>query len=372
MGGMRRKIPKFLDSLRLYVKGGAGGMGYPKYGGFGGAGGDVYVVGKEGSALKEIKNKFPEKRIIAGNGNNAHQRCIVGVKGRDVTIEAPLGVVLYDQVGNKVGELNTENDKYKVVSGGLGGCPDTGFSGLKGESQVITFDLKLIADVGLVGFPNAGKSTLLSILSNARPKIASYPFTTIQPEIGIMQYNDYRSISLADLPGLIEGAHVNVGMGHKFLKHIERTKLLLIVVDVGGFRLSAKYPSRTCLETIILLNKELELYNQELLNYPAMLIVNKMDKKDSLSIYEKICDTVTNLEDVFHEVPETIRPTQPFEFQRVIGISAKNGEAKEINLVREYIREILDENINKNTDEEDLALVKYYNTILKEKGPKIV
>ncbi|XP_073969973.1 GTP-binding protein 10 isoform X2 [Rhodnius prolixus] len=371
MGGIRRKIPKFIDSLRLYLKAGAGGMGYPKYGGVGGAGGDIYIVAKEGSTLKEIKNKFPEKRIAAGNGSNAHQRCIVGLKGRDVTIQAPLGIVLYDQVGNKVGELNQEGDRYRVVAGGLGGCPDTGFSGLKGESQLMTLDLKLIADVGLVGFPNAGKSTLISKLSNAKPKIASYPFTTVQPQLGIIKYSDDRSISIADLPGLIEGAHINVGMGHKFLKHIERTKLLLVVVDVGGFRLSTKYSSRSCLETIILLNKELELYKQELLNYPAILVVNKMDQNGSQSVYEEICETVKNLEGVFPEVPETIRPAQPFEFQRVVGISAKNGDAKEINLVKEHIREVLDQNMIENNDQ-DLALVKYFNTVLKEKGPKIV
>ncbi|KRT80231.1 50S ribosome-binding GTPase, partial [Oryctes borbonicus] len=133
--------------------------------------------------------------------------------------------------------------------------PKNGFLGSEGQNYSIKLDLKLISDIGLVGFPNAGKSTLLKAVSHAKPKIASYPFTTVRPNVGIMIYKDFRQISMADLPGLIEGAHANRGMGHRFLKHVERTKIILLVVDINGFQLSPQHEHRTCLDTIVLLNK---------------------------------------------------------------------------------------------------------------------
>jgi Obg family GTPase CgtA len=150
-------------------------------------------------------------------------------------------------------------------------------------------------DIGLVGFPNAGKSTLLKAVSHAKPKIASYPFTTVRPNVGIINYKDLREISMADLPGLIEGAYANKGMGHRFLKHVERTKLLLLIVDINGFQLSPQYPHRSCLETILLLNKELELYNKDLLEKPSMLLINKMDTENAQQKYVEIKDSLQNI-----------------------------------------------------------------------------
>ena len=135
---------------------------------------------------------------------------------------------------------------------------------------------QLIADLGLVGFPNAGKSTLLKAISNARPKIASYPFTTIKPNLGHMSYEDEREITMADLPGLIEGAHINLGLGHRFLKHVERTTCNVFVIDIQGFQLNANSVHRTAFETLVLLNKELEMYNPDLLQKPSICLVNKV------------------------------------------------------------------------------------------------
>ena len=165
---------------------------------------------------------------------------------------------------------------------GAGGCSGSSFIGTKGNVRNITLDLKIIADIGLVGFPNAGKSTLLKAISNARPKIASYPFTTIMPQIGVLEYSDYRQITVADLPGLIENAHKNIGMGHQFLKHVERTRLLMLIVDINGFQLSQKHQRRNCLENVYSLNKELELYDSTLLEKPSILLVNKMDLDGSI------------------------------------------------------------------------------------------
>ncbi|GFR08311.1 GTP-binding protein 10 [Trichonephila clavata] len=179
---------------------------------------------------------------------------ILGSPGEDVVIDCPPGVtaVANDYV---IGELNQIGDKLLLARGGCGGGPQNGFIGQKGQGVPLTLDLKLLADVGFVGYPNAGKSTLLSALSNAKPKIANYPFTTIAPNIGMLCYDDFRKISAADLPGLIEGAHMNYGMGHKFLKHCVRTKILLFVVDIDGFRLNPNTPHRTAFETVMLLNR---------------------------------------------------------------------------------------------------------------------
>uniref|UniRef100_A0A2H8TF91 GTP-binding protein 10 n=1 Tax=Melanaphis sacchari TaxID=742174 RepID=A0A2H8TF91_9HEMI len=268
---------RFLDSLRIHVKAGNGGFGFPRYGGEGGKGGDVCFVATEGMTLKDFLKKCPQKKIRAEMGGNSHSRRILGQSGEDKKINVPTGIIVYNDKNLLVGELNEPDSELIVGKGGDGGNKTNGYYGLKGESKSIKLELKLIADIGLVGFPNAGKSTLLKAISNAKPKIASYPFTTIRPNIGIMTYDDLQQISMADLPGLIEGAHCNIGMGHRFLRHVERTKLLVVVVDINGFQLNPKHKFRSCLDTVVLLNKELELYKEELLDKPAMLVINKMD-----------------------------------------------------------------------------------------------
>ncbi|XP_043249909.1 GTP-binding protein 10 homolog isoform X2 [Colletes gigas] len=332
--GYIKKLPRkfktrgLVDSLYIHVKGGFGGSGLPRYGGIGGKGGDVCVISKEGLTLEVVKSRLKDKKIKAEPGGASTSMGIIGVPGADLNINVPVGITVYD----------TNNIKL----GGIGGCEDTGFCGLKGENRSIILDLKLIADIGLVGFPNAGKSTLLNAVSKAKPKIADYPFTTIKPQIGTILYQDCRQISIADLPGLIEGAHANRGMGHRFLKHIERTKLLLFIVDIQGFQISYQYKHRSCLETILLLNKEIELYKPDLLERPSMIILNKMDTNGANKIYDEIKEKLSNLSEIVSEFDEGMQPKKVVQFDDILTTSLISKNKTEIQEIKEKIRNIID------------------------------
>nr|XP_033338786.1 GTP-binding protein 10 homolog isoform X5 [Megalopta genalis] len=331
-----------IDSLRVHVTGGPGGSGLPRYGGIGGAGGNVFIVSKEDLTLEKVKSKLKSFKLKAGPGGESTSRGIIGTPGTDLSISVPVGITVYDGNNVKLGEVNSEGANVLVAKGGLGGCESTGYCGLKGESRTIILDLRLIADVGLVGFPNAGKSTFLNTVSKAKPKIASYPFTTIRPQIGIVNYTDHRQISIADLPGLIEGAHINKGMGHKFLKHVERTKLLLFIVDIQGFQLSHKYKHRSCLETILSLNREIELYKPDLLKKPAMLLINKMDTKDSNKTFNEIKSKLNNLSQIASEFDESIESENFLQFDEILATSLISKDKNEIELIKEKLRDIID------------------------------
>ncbi|XP_038171352.1 GTP-binding protein 10 isoform X1 [Arvicola amphibius] len=335
-----RKYGNFIDNLRIFAKGGSGGMGYPRLGGEGGRGGDVWVVAHKHMTLKQLKNKYPQKRFVAGGGANSRVSALKGSKGKDCEIPVPVGVSVTDENGRIIGELNKEEDRMLVAKGGLGGKLHTNFLPLKGQKRIIHLDLKVIADVGLVGFPNAGKSSLLSQVSHARPEIADYAFTTLKPELGKIMYNDFKQISVADLPGLIEGAHMNKGMGHKFLKHLERTRQLLFVVDISGFQLSSVTPYRTAFETIILLTKELELYKEELQTKPALLAVNKMDLPDAQVKLDELMEQLQNPTDFLHLFEKSMLPEKAVEFQHIVPISAVTGEG--IEELKSCVRKSLD------------------------------
>uniref|UniRef100_H2ZNJ7 GTP-binding protein 10 n=1 Tax=Ciona savignyi TaxID=51511 RepID=H2ZNJ7_CIOSA len=207
---------------------------------------------------------------------------------------------------------------------------------------------RFVADTGQNSrFPNAGKSTLLSRLSNASPKVASYPFTTITPQIGLIQYPDFRKIQLADLPGLVEGACLNKGRGHSFLKHIERTKLLLFVVDIHGFQLSPKHQFRDALETLQLLTEELKLYDETLLSKPSLLAVNKMDLPGSEKVYQELIDELNKWEGkiILPSFPKICHPidtesNEIMKFKEVFPISAQTGIGSQELTTR--IRELID------------------------------
>ncbi|XP_075683754.1 GTP-binding protein 10 [Rhinoderma darwinii] len=344
-----RKYGNFVDNLRILVKGGAGGMGLPRLGGEGGKGGDVWVVAKNGVTMKHVKDKFPQKRFVGCVGGNSSVRALKGPSGDDRQVDVPVGVVITTDDGRKMGELDGEGDKLRVARGGQGGGFRTDFLPSKGLKRIIRLDMKLIADVGLVGFPNAGKSSLLSSVSHAKPQIADYPFTTVRPEVGKIMYPDFKQISVADLPGLIEGAHINRGMGHKFLKHVERTKQLLFVVDVSGFQLSFKTPFRTAFETVQLLMLELELYKEELLDKPALLAVNKMDLPDAEDKFQELMKQLKNPEDYLHTLPEELVPERQINFKRIVPISVASNQG--IQDLTRCIRRSLDEQADVETQE---------------------
>uniref|UniRef100_UPI0037E946A4 GTP-binding protein 10 n=1 Tax=Semicossyphus pulcher TaxID=241346 RepID=UPI0037E946A4 len=336
-----RKYANFVDNLRLYVHGGSGGMGLPRLGGKGGDGGDVWVVASKSMTLRRIKDKYPQKRFVGGSGANSSIRALKGEKGKDKEVCAPVGITVTTDDGRILGELNAEGDRLKVAKGGHGGSFYSAFEPSKGAAKHIRLDLKLIADLGLVGFPNAGKSSLLTAMSNATPQIANYAFTTLKPEIGKLMYKDYMQISVADLPGLIEGAHINKGMGHKFLKHVERTKQLLFVVDVSGFQLASKTPFRSAFEAVQLLTKELELYKEELVSKPALLVVNKMDLPDAEEKLSELKEQLQNPDDFSDLLPADMKPKNYLSFRHVLPVSALTGFG--IDHLKSCIRESIDE-----------------------------
>lgn len=320
-----RKYGRFIDNLRLYVRGGSGGMGFPRLGGRGGDGGDVWVVATKDMTLRKVKDQNPQKRFVAGVGGNSSVRALKGMRGKDCCVPAPVGITITTDEGKFIGNLDVPGDSVKVAKGGSGGSYHSLFNPSKAKPKHIRLDLKLIADMGLVGFPNAGKSSLLTALSNATPEIASYAFTTVKPEIGKLMYSDHKQVSVADLPGLIEGAHLNKGMGHKFLKHVERTKQLLFVVDVSGFQLASKTPFRSAFEAVQLLTKELELYKEELVSKPALLVVNKMDLPDATEKLAELKIQLQNPEGFCHILDDDMIPNEFINFTHIIPVSALTG-----------------------------------------------
>lgn len=288
----------FVDKARITVKGGDGGNGCCSFrrekfvpkggpdGGDGGAGGSVILettTGEQSLVDLVFNRHFQGERGPHGKGKTLHGR-----KGQDRVIKVPVGTVVTDiDTGEQIVDLDRENMSFVVAAGGKGGRGNARFTssvnrapreceeGEPGEERNIELELKTIADIGLVGFPNAGKSTLLRALSHARPKVAPYPFTTLHPVVGVMEFPDFSRISVADIPGLIDGAHDNVGLGHEFLKHIERTKMLAYVLDTAGV------DGRTPWEDFRALQNELELYMKGLSKRPAVVIANKMDLPES-------------------------------------------------------------------------------------------
>jgi GTPase len=284
----------FIDEVRILVKAGDGGNGClafrrEKYvprggpsGGDGGRGGDVVLVASEHrNTLLQFRFN-PEHKAERGRHGEGSNR--TGAEGHSIEVEVPVGTVVYDEsTGERLHDFTAAGERFTVARGGKGGRGNARFAtsthqaptehepGKPGEEKRLRLELKLLADVALVGFPNAGKSTLISRLSAARPKIADYPFTTLEPHLGVVQMENYRTFVVADIPGLIEGAHLGAGLGIQFLRHIERTRLLAILVDVSEG--SARLPVDD-FETVL---RELASFSEDLVRKPMLVVATKLD-----------------------------------------------------------------------------------------------
>lgn len=284
----------FLDEVKIFVRSGDGGNGLvafrrEKYvpkggpaGGDGGRGANVVFIVDEG--LRTFMDYRYQKKFVAPNGENGMSKGMHGRKSKDLYLKVPPGTVIRDtDTGEVLADLVEHEQEVIVARGGRGGrgncrfatpsnpAPEIAENGEPGEERNLTLELKLMADVGLVGFPSVGKSTLLSITSKAKPKIADYHFTTLAPNLGVVETKDHRSFVMADLPGLIEGASQGVGLGHQFLRHIERTKVIVHVIDMSAT------DGRDPYEDYKVINAELGEYNMRLLERPQVVVANKMD-----------------------------------------------------------------------------------------------
>lgn len=284
----------FYDKARIFVKGGDGGNGCvamrrEKYvpeggpwGGDGGRGGDIVFQADEG--LRTLVDFRYKRHYKAERGKHGEGKNRYGLSADDLVVRLPVGTVIRDEdSGELVADLVTNGQKVVVARGGRGGrgnahfatpnnkAPKMAEKGEPGEERWLSLELKLLADVGLVGYPNAGKSTLISKVSAAKPKIANYPFTTITPNLGVVRVENGRSFVMADIPGLIEGAHEGAGLGHEFLRHVERTRLLIHVLDTAGSE------GRDPVEDFKVTNRELVLYNPVIGSRPQVIAANKID-----------------------------------------------------------------------------------------------
>ena len=334
-----------LDEVKIFVRSGDGGNGLvafrrEKYvpkggpaGGDGGRGANVVFIVDEG--LRTFMDYRYQKKFVAPNGENGMSKGMHGRKSKDLYLKVPPGTVIRDtDTGEVLADLVEHEQEVIVARGGRGGrgncrfatpsnpAPEIAENGEPGEERNLTLELKLMADVGLVGFPSVGKSTLLSITSKAKPKIADYHFTTLAPNLGVVETKDHRSFVIADLPGLIEGASQGVGLGHQFLRHIERTKVIVHVIDMSAT------DGRNPYEDYKVINAELGEYNMRLLERPQVVVANKMDipvasenlvefKKrlaedgEDVDIVEISAFTRNNIDNLLYKISDILDNTDP-------------------------------------------------------------
>ena len=329
----------FVDRAEITVKAGNGGNGCCSFrreafvpkggpnGGDGGDGGDVIFVASTGELT--LSDFVFNRHFSAENGGDGRSKDMHGRRGQNLVIKVPLGTIIRNkETGDVLADIDEAGAEVVIAKGGHGGRGNARFAtpsnraprehepGEVTEPLELGLELKLIADVALVGYPNAGKSTLLSRISNAHPKVAAYPFTTLHPVIGVMEYPDFRKVTVADIPGLIDGAHLNKGLGHYFLRHIERTKLLIYLVDLGG--VDGRDPN----DDIRILKDELEAYMEGLSSRAKIVLANKTDLVEDQDVID---DFILNAEDGLEVIP----------------ISAKNDAS--FDQVKQRIRELLDD-----------------------------
>ena len=295
----------FVDLVKIYIKSGDGGPGCISFrrekfvpkggpdGGDGGRGGDVII--RADGQLNTLLDQRYHQHYIAKNGGQGGGKQMTGADGADALIKVPVGTLVKDRdTGEVLCDLTFEAQEFVIAKGGRGGKGNAFFKssthqtprfaqpGEPGEERTLQLELKLLADVGLIGLPNAGKSTLISVISAARPKIADYPFTTLVPNLGVVKYGDYKSFVAADIPGLIEGAHRGAGLGAQFLRHVERTKMLLHLVDVSP--LAVEDP----VKSFVTINDELHKHNPELMERFLVAVATKVDALEDQERLERL------------------------------------------------------------------------------------
>lgn len=334
---------KFVDEANINVKAGDGGSGCVSFrrekyiefggpdGGDGGDGGSVFLqADKSLTTLSDFRHsRFYE----AKRGENGASRNMTGRRGDDIIVPVPIGTIIYDETTNEIiGDLTKDGDKIKVAQGGFHGlgnlrykssvnrAPRQSKPGSEGDLRTLKLEMKVLADVGLLGLPNAGKSSLITNLSSARPRIADYPFTTLYPNLGVVRINVNQSFVIADIPGLIEGAAEGAGLGIQFLKHLSRTSLLLHLVDI------APMDQADPVESVRILEKELEKYSDELKDRERWLVINKIDLLPS-----------DEIQPIYDDIIERLNWTGPvFQISAVTGM----GTQELANKIMQYLDDV--------------------------------
>lgn len=392
----------FIDKVKIYIKAGNGGNGSAslhteKYvanggpdGGDGGKGGDIVF---EATTAENTLNAFHfQKHFRAEDGENGSRKNCYGKQGKDLIVRVPVGTVVKTVDGEIVADMYADGQRTVIAAGGKGGRGNRHFAtarrqspsfaehGVKTKEHEVVLELKTIADVGLVGFPNVGKSTLLSVVSDAKPKIANYHFTTLSPNLGVVGYYD-KSFVMADIPGLIEGASEGAGLGHSFLRHIERTRILVHVLDISGSE------GRDPLDDFELINHEIYTYDEALKQLPMVVVANKMDMpnaEENLARFrEKYGDkyTIIPMMTLIHEgvdklletivgILETLPAPKPLEYTPV-SLDKEVEETFEIEELEEDVFEVtggLVEILSRKVNLDDYDSFRYFQRVLKDKG----
>lgn len=392
----------FIDKVKIYVKAGNGGNGSAslhteKYvpnggpdGGDGGKGGDVVFVA---TTSENTLNAFHfQKHFRAGNGENGGRKNCYGKKGEDIVVKVPVGTIIKTVEGDVIADMFTDGERKVILQGGKGGrgnhhfatsrrqSPSFAENGVKTKEYEIVLELKTIADVGLVGFPNVGKSTLLSVVSDAKPKIANYHFTTLSPNLGVVGYYD-TSFVMADIPGLIEGASEGAGLGHSFLRHIERTRVLVHVLDISGSE------NRDPLSDFELINNEIYTYDPELKKLPMIVVANKMDMPNAQENLDRFNQkygktyNVIPMTTIIHEGAEELLETlvatlsdlpevQPVEYTPYV-LDKPEEETYEIQVLEDGVFEVvggLVEILSRKVNMDDYDSFRYFQRVLNDKG----
>lgn len=303
---------KFIDEAKIYVKSGNGGNGCVSFrrekyvpkggpnGGDGGKGGDIIIIAKRNMTSlldHRYKQHYRAKRGEHGRGKDQH-----GKNAPDLFVPVPVGTIIKEYNSERIfGDLVHDGETHTVCKGGRGGRGNARFvtstnrgprhaeTGSPGEEKILKLELKLIADVGIIGFPNAGKSTLISRISSARPRISDYPFTTLTPNLGVVRYDEDKTFVVADVPGLITGAHRGAGLGLQFLRHIERTKVLIHLIDLSPIT------KRDPIDDYHVINEELELHSPELIKKPKVVALNKIDITEARNRLKRVKNSLSKL-----------------------------------------------------------------------------